>query len=494
VSTQSAGVKQERAKPSPVGFASRLLPKKKSTQVAWLASFALSLALILLPWVVRLDGKSHADWEQFLGRFHPLAIHLPIGLLVLVPLLEIAGAHRPALREAAALVLGLAFASCLLALTLGYLLAYGSGDAGAGVTHHMAGGIALTIGVLLCVLARPWWALGAVSYAYPTLLTATLLVLVWTAHQGGSLTHGSNYLTEYMPAPLKRLAMPRTPTPNASSFYAQHIHPILDANCVACHGEAKANGDLRTDSYELLMRGGKDGAVIVAGQPDKSLLLTRVTLPPDHKLFMPAEGKPPLKAEQIAWIRAWIQQGASPTAVTLKGISIREERVDLPLQPVGDYSALLPQIRIMAQSQGAKLLPVSNKPSDGLVLYTVDAAAGFGDAQLAQFQKYAPYIVEAELGRTAVTDASFDTLKQFTHLRALHLEGTRVTGAGLAKLAPLTQLTYLNLSGTQVTLAAVAPLAAMKNLRHVYLYNTPAEPLAEQGQAIPRSTHEPQAN
>ncbi len=34
-----------------------------------------------------------------------------------------------------------------------------------------------------------------------------------------------------------------------------------------------------------------------------------------------------------------------------------------------------------------------------------------------------PYIVEAELGRTAVTDASFDTLKQFTHLRALHLGG-----------------------------------------------------------------------
>jgi hypothetical protein len=43
-------------------------------------------------------------------------------------------------------------------------------------------------------------------------------------------------------------------------------------------------------------------------------------------------------------------------------------------------------------------------------------------------------IVEAELGRTAVTDASFDTLKQFTHLRALHLEETRVTGDGLASL------------------------------------------------------------
>jgi hypothetical protein len=133
---------------------------------------------------------------------------------------------------------------------------------------------------------------------------------------------------------------------------------------------------------------------------------------------------------------------------------------------------------------------VSSKPADGLTLYTVDAAAGFGDAQLAQFQKFAPYIVEAELGRTAVTNASFDTLKQFTHLRALHLEDTRITGDGLAKLAPLSQLTYLNLSGTQVTSAAVAPLSAMKNLRRIYLYNTPAQPApaAQQTQPIARNT------
>jgi hypothetical protein len=204
---------------------------------------------------------------------------------------------------------------------------------------------------------------------------------------------------------------------------------------------------------------------------------------------MPAEGKPPLRAEEIAWIKAWIQQGASPTAPTLAGVSIREERPEPPLQPVGDYTALLPEIRNMQQSQGAKLIPVSSKPEDGLVLFTVDAPNSFGDAQLAQFQKFAPYIVEAELGRTAVTNASFDTLKQFTHLRALHMEETRITGDGLAKLAPLSQLTYINLSGTQVTLAAVAPLSAMKNLRHVYLYNTPAQPapVAQQTQPIARN-------
>jgi uncharacterized membrane protein/mono/diheme cytochrome c family protein len=454
-----------------------------------MGSLALSVALILLPWLVRLDGKPHADWQQFIGRFHPLAVHLPIGLLVLVPLLEIAGAFRPHLRQAASFVLALAFAGCLLSLTLGFLLAYGSGDAGIVVSRHMAGGIALTIGVLFCLLMRPLWSSGAVAYAYPTLLTYTLLALVWTADQGGSITHGSNYLTQYMPTGLRRRTGLGIESPKTNSFYAQHIHPILDDNCVSCHGEAKSQGGLRMDSYDLLMKGGKDGPVIVAGKPETSLLLVRVTLPPDHRQFMPAEGRPPLRPEEIAWIKAWIQQGASATESTLAGISIRDERPELPLQPVGDYSALMPEIRQMQQTQGAKLMPLSAKPEDGLVLYTVDAAASFGDAKLAQFQKFAPYIVEAELGRTTVTNASFDTLKQFTHLRALHLEETHVTGDGLAKLAPLTQLTYLNLSGTQVTAADVARLSAMKNLRHVYLYNTPAQPAAaaEQTQPIPRN-------
>jgi mono/diheme cytochrome c family protein len=314
-------------------------------------------------------------------------------------------------------------------------------------------------------------------------------LLFWTADQGGSITHGSNYLTAYMPATLKRLTLLNTKTP-PSSFYAMHINPIFDSNCATCHGAAKSKGGLRLDSFDFVMKGGKDGSVIIAGDPDRSPLLRRVTLPSDHKQFMPAEGRPPLRAEDIALIKAWIQQGASPTATVLAGISTGDERQELPLQPVGDYSALMPEIRQMQQTQGAKLIPVSSKPEDGLILFTVDAAGGFGNAQLAQFQKFAPYIVEAELGRTAVTNASFDTLKQFSHLRALHLEETHITGDGLAKLASLSQLTYLNLSGTQVTEDSVRPLSSMKNLRHVYLYNTPARPAAnlQPAQPIARST------
>jgi uncharacterized membrane protein/mono/diheme cytochrome c family protein len=450
----------------------------------WIGAVVFCLILALLPWIVTLDGHPHADWQQFLGRFHPLTVHIPIGLLVLLPLLELGGIFRPALREAAASVLALAFLGCLLALTCGLLLAHGGGQTGTLVSHHMAGGIALTITVLLALLTRPAWAprgsAGPAALAYPFLLTTALLILTWTAHQGGSLTHGSSYLTQYMPPALKRLVptgLSGASGADPNSFYAQHINPILDANCVSCHGEGKISGGLRLDSYDRLMRGGQNGAVVVAGNPDASILLKRVMLPASDKLFMPAEGRPPLKPDEIAIIKAWIQQGASPTAQSLNGVALREKSHDAPIEPVGDYSALLPQIRQLAAGQGAKLQQISAKPSDGLALLTVDASSSFSDAQLAELKEFAPYIVEADLARTALTDAGLDTLKQFTHLRVLHLEGTHITDAGLAQLKPLTQLTYLNLSGTPVTAPAVAPLRAMPHLAHLYLFNTPAQPV-----------------
>ena len=203
---------------------------------------------------------------------------------------------------------------------------------------------------------------------------------------------------------------------------------------------------------------------------------------------MPAEGRTPLTAEEIAALHAWIFAGASHTATTIPGIARAGGPSDLPLQPVGDYSHLMNEIRQMQRSEGAKLIAVSAKPSDGLILRTIDVAATFDDAQLARFQRFAPYIVEAELGRTAVSDACFDTLSKFTNLRALHLEGTAVTGQGLAKFSSLSQLAYLNLSGTKVTSDALAPLRAMPNLRHIYLFDTPAEPASAATNGSLRST------
>lgn len=450
------------------------LERTRAIPRMWVAAGGTGILILLLPLVFRLDGRPHADWLQFLGRFHPLVVHLPIGLIVLWPLLEIGGTKRPAFREAAGFVLLLAVATCVAAIGLGLVLAYGSGEIGTTVTRHMRGGIALALELLLALAVRDSWLRGQGSRWYFLLLTAALATLAWTAHQGGSLTHGSDYLTRYMPHGLRRILSPSAVSSHPNSFFARQIFPVLDTKCVACHGTNKEQGGLRLDSYESLMAGGKDGSVIRPRNPDASLLLQKVTLPPSDPHFMPAEGRTPLTPDEISQIRAWVQAGASPEAVRVPGVSLAEDREQPP--PVGDYSAFMSEIQRMQQSQGAKLVPVSANPADGLILRTTDVGAGFDDAQLKKFQRLAPFIVEAELGRTSVTDASIDTLIQFKNLRALHLESTAVTGRTLGKLSQLSQLSYLNLSATKVTSDMLAPLKSMPNLRHLYLFETPAEP------------------
>jgi uncharacterized membrane protein len=474
----------ERITSAALGF----IQRTDITRSAWHRVAGASLVLVALPFVFRLDGRTHSDWLQFLGRFHPALLHLPIGLIVLVPVLEIAGARRAALRDAADFVLRAALALALPTLALGYMLAYGSGDMSTTVSRHMWGAIALCIALMLCVLVRHAWAVGEQGYIYPALLTATVLILVWTGHEGGSITHGSDYLTRYMPGRLRALFPSSGLTGvGPDSFYAQHIDTVFEAKCVACHGGGTQKAGLRLDSYSNVMRGGKDGEVIVPGKPEASLLLARVTLAPGDQHFMPAEGRAPLTSDEISSIREWIKAGATVTSIpgATHADGHAEDRTEPSSQPVGDYSQLLPEIVRMQHALGAKLVPMSANPSDGLILRTVDVAPSFGDAQLAEFQKFAPYIVEAELGRTTITDASFETLKTFTHLRALHLEGTAVTGANLGSLNALTQLTYLNLSGTKVSAQSVAPLRNMPRLRHLYLFNTPAQPGEETSRSTP---------
>ena len=281
------------------------------------AAAALAIFLLALPWLLPLDGKPHGALQQFLGRFHPLAIHLPIALLLLLPLLEIAGRTRPALRDAAAFILPCAALCTVGSVLLGILLAHGAGFAPDAVRGHMWSGILLAFTVLVCTLIRPAWQAGYNPRLYPASLTAAVLLTFWTGHQGGAITYGSGYLTQFAPSHLPHPA-PRKAYPpvDPASAYATRIQPILNTNCVSCHGPAKRKGGLQLDTYAHLMDGGTSGQVIAEGDPDRSILYTRITLPRTDRKFMPSEGKPPLSAADTALIRAWIADGASPLATS----------------------------------------------------------------------------------------------------------------------------------------------------------------------------------
>jgi hypothetical protein len=66
-------------------------------------------------------------------------------------------------------------------------------------------------------------------------------------------------------------------------------------------------GGLRLDSAEALMKGGKRGPSVVAGDPDKSVLITAIRHT-DPGLKMPMGNK--LKDAEIADLSAWVKAGA----------------------------------------------------------------------------------------------------------------------------------------------------------------------------------------
>ena len=91
------------------------------------------------------------------------------------------------------------------------------------------------------------------------------------------------------------------PTVHAKVDFAKEIQPLLQQNCVKCHGTEKQKGKLRLDSREAALKGGKDGPALVLGDAEKSELIRRISLPKTDDDFMPSEGEPLKPADGTAW-------------------------------------------------------------------------------------------------------------------------------------------------------------------------------------------------
>jgi mono/diheme cytochrome c family protein len=95
------------------------------------------------------------------------------------------------------------------------------------------------------------------------------------------------------------------PPPSSPKFYASRVTDVLNDNCLSCHDET-AKGGLRLDSYAAIMKGGADGAVIVPGDPEASMLIQAIRRNGDLKM-------PPRKAlgdAEVADLVAWVKAGA----------------------------------------------------------------------------------------------------------------------------------------------------------------------------------------
>ena len=106
------------------------------------------------------------------------------------------------------------------------------------------------------------------------------------------------------------VAAQETPAPNSIEFYTQDVQPILSANCYRCHGGLNHRGGLSMTTRAGLLRGGHDGAVIVPGNAEQSLLihLIRHQGPANDPMPMPPKSK--ISDADIAVVAQWIQAGA----------------------------------------------------------------------------------------------------------------------------------------------------------------------------------------
>jgi mono/diheme cytochrome c family protein len=91
----------------------------------------------------------------------------------------------------------------------------------------------------------------------------------------------------------------------AAAGYAEAIQPIFDQSCTKCHSGDAPKGGLSLKTYDDLMKGGKDGAVVIAGDAQGSMLVQLVS---DGNM---PKNAPPLPQAEIDTISAWIDAGAT---------------------------------------------------------------------------------------------------------------------------------------------------------------------------------------
>jgi mono/diheme cytochrome c family protein len=263
--------------------------------------------------------------------------------------------------------------------------------------------------------------------------------------------------------------------------YEKQIQPIFLQHCAGCHGEKKASGRMRLHTAaELKKKWDADKELIVPGEPEKSELYQRITLPADNKKRMPQKADP-LPKETIDLIARWIKEGAvlsvaaavepakPPAAATPAEAPAKEEKpADLPLPEV----AAAPQEALDAlTAAGAQVLPLFAE-SKLLQISFGHGSEPAGDAQLALLSPVAEQVYALNLADAKPSDAGLAPLAALKNLSVLHLERSAVTDAGLAHLKGLANLQYLNLFGTNITDAGVTQLAGLKNLRRLYLWQT----------------------
>lgn len=424
---------------------------------------------------------------EFFGHFHPMLVHLPIGILLVGLLLQWLSSKQryKSLQPAVSIVLMFGIITALISCITGYLLSISDDYGKTLISWHMWMGISVLITTIM-LYAKEKTPGPPVN---KKILSVGLLILIMiTGHLGGSLTHGSDYLTK----PLKNIfrndsssntAIKPIANVQEALVYNDVIQPILNTKCYACHGPNKQKGGLRMDDSLKLIKGGKNGIVIEPNNADSSEMIKRLLLAMDNEDHMPPKEKPQPSESQIAILHWWIETGADfaqkvknlnqpdkikPILLALQqATDIKKKSTDIPATMVkkADNNIIDQLIQ-----EDVLVSPVAQNNNYLMANFVTDTFISKVDMQLLLALK--KQLIWLKLGFTNISDSNLETISKLNNLTRLSLEHTNISDKGLALLRSLQNLQYLNLVGTKVTAQGVLQLKKLKALQSMYLYQT----------------------
>ena len=424
----------------------------------------------------------------FLGRFHPLVVHLPIGFLLLAGLTEIISRKRGInLNNAISLMLLSGAIAAVLAVILGWLLAGDGGYNESTLFWHRWVGVAVAALSLLAWLAKSE-KLKTSSSAYQASLWGLVVLIAISGHLGGNLTHGPNYLLEYAPEPIAELLggtqkeqVVLASDPDSVQVFQHIIAPLLESNCLECHNTSKLKGDLNLESQETILAGGDNGEVIIAGNAHESEIFRRITLRPGNKKFMPPDGRTPLSYNEVKLIEWWLNSGADfESSVLEAGVNpemkfVLAQLYGLDTDPKSYVerafvSAADPENFTKLSEAGFYAQPIA--ANNNFVEVKKKRTTDIDKSSLSLIDNVKEQVTWLHVGGADLSDADLGFLQGMDNLTRLHLENNPISDEGIKVIQGMPHLESLNLYGTQVTKEVLETLKTLPSLKKVFLWQT----------------------
>jgi uncharacterized membrane protein len=420
---------------------------------------------------------------DFAGRFHPLLVHLPIGFLLLgIILLWLSRNSRFAMPPIVLKTIWLLGSLSALASSVsGYLLSLSAEYDADTVNWHMWMGISVTVVAFLLFL-NPTVYKRKITYILSVLLAVLITI---TGHLGGTLTHGEGYLT----GKTETESAPATTAKNITDvqeakLYEDIVQPVLQTKCYSCHGLQKQKGKLRMDNPQFLLKGGKNGEIVIAGKADESEMIKRILLPDSDKKHMPPKQKPQLTEKENMLLHWWIEQGADFTkkvkeiqqpnkikpillALQAGNRTVVKDSVFIPAEPVEQADQKIIQ---SLKDRGVIVLPVAANSNYLTVSFVSLTNVTKQDLNwLAALQKQ---LVSLKIGNTNINDSALAIIGKCSQLVFLQLNNTKITDNGISFLSSLQHLRSLNIVGTAISSKGLQALQKLKSLQSVYMYQS----------------------